>query len=108
MAPGSSALEHSAHGETFTCMSKADLGRTGVYPDDGPSQLTGLLWKFPTGGHPVISSPAVSGGMVYFGSSDTLYALDAQTGQEKWKFKTGDEVDFLSGRLGWVGLLRQR
>ena len=31
----------------------------------------------------------VSDGVVYVGSYDTyIYALDAQTGQEKWKFKT--------------------
>ena len=40
-----------------------------------------------------LSSPAVSNGVVYFGSSDSnLYALDAATGAVKWKFKTGDVV----------------
>jgi outer membrane protein assembly factor BamB len=39
------------------------------------------------------SSPAVANGIVYFGSGDGhVYALDAATGQEKWKFKTGDVV----------------
>ncbi len=29
--------------------------------------------------------------MVYVGSQDGyLYAVDTKTGQEKWKFKTGD------------------
>ena len=38
-------------------------------------------------------TPAVSDGVVYFGSTDNhLYALDAKTGKEKWKFKTGDWV----------------
>ncbi|HVO56266.1 MAG TPA: PQQ-binding-like beta-propeller repeat protein [Dongiaceae bacterium] len=73
-------------------------------------------WKFKTGGEhrfiakhlhgiepanePVpdpfdfyLSSPAVSGGVVYFGSSDgCVYALEAGSGALKWKFKTGDVV----------------
>jgi len=31
--------------------------------------------------------------VVYFGSNDNhLYAVDANTGEEKWKFETGDSV----------------
>src|SRR5258707_13767286 len=40
-----------------------------------------------------LSSPAVAGGLVYFGSSDSnVYALDAGSGTLQWKFKTGDVV----------------
>jgi outer membrane protein assembly factor BamB len=40
-----------------------------------------------------LSSPAISGNTVYFGSGDThIYALDVQSGALKWKFKTGDVV----------------
>jgi outer membrane protein assembly factor BamB len=40
-----------------------------------------------------LSSPAVWDGNVYFGSGDgNIYALDAKSGQLKWKFKTGDVV----------------
>jgi outer membrane protein assembly factor BamB len=40
-----------------------------------------------------LSSPAVSNGVVYFGSGDgNIYALDAATGATKWKFKTSDVV----------------
>lgn len=40
-----------------------------------------------------LSSPAVVDGTVYFGSGDThLYALDAASGELRWKFKTGDVV----------------
>jgi outer membrane protein assembly factor BamB len=40
-----------------------------------------------------LSSPAVAEGVVFFGSGDHhVYALDAQTGALKWKFKTGDVV----------------
>jgi outer membrane protein assembly factor BamB len=40
-----------------------------------------------------LSSPVVVQGTVYFGSGDgNLYALDAATGELKWKFKTGDVI----------------
>jgi outer membrane protein assembly factor BamB len=40
-----------------------------------------------------LSSPVVGGGAVYFGSGDgNVYALDAGSGQLKWKFHTGDVV----------------
>jgi eukaryotic-like serine/threonine-protein kinase len=40
----------------------------------------------------VHSSPAVVKGIVYIGSWDSsLYALDAETGQEKWAFKAGED-----------------
>jgi outer membrane protein assembly factor BamB len=40
-----------------------------------------------------LSSPAVWNGAVYFGSGDgNIYALDAATGELKWKFRTGDVV----------------
>ncbi len=40
-----------------------------------------------------LSSPVVAAGVVYFGSGDHhLYALDAASGDLKWKFATGDVV----------------
>jgi outer membrane protein assembly factor BamB len=40
-----------------------------------------------------LSSPVVWNGAVYFGSGDgNVYALDAATGTQKWKFKTGNVV----------------
>ncbi len=75
-----------------------------------------LLWKFQTGGESrlnlagiygllpsrevvpdawdfLLSSPAVDGGVVYFGSGDHhVYALDAQIGKLRWKFEAGDVV----------------
>jgi outer membrane protein assembly factor BamB len=40
-----------------------------------------------------LSSPVVAGGSVYFGSGDGhVYALDAASGEQKWKFRTGDVV----------------
>jgi len=40
-----------------------------------------------------LSSPAVAGGIVYAGSGDhNVYALDAATGELRWKFATGNVV----------------
>jgi len=40
-----------------------------------------------------LSSPVVVEGAVYFGSGDGhLYALDASSGEPRWKFQTGDVV----------------
>jgi eukaryotic-like serine/threonine-protein kinase len=54
-----------------------------------------------------LSSPVVWNGAVYFGSGDTnIYALDAASGQLKWKFKTGDVVHAspaISGGTLYVG-----
>lgn len=75
-----------------------------------------LRWKFRTGGERrftgkhlhgsqpageampdpfdfYLSSPAVAAGTVYFGSGDgNIYALDANSGESKWTFHTGDVV----------------
>ncbi len=49
-------------------------------------------WRF-TAGDAVVSSPVVSDGTVYFGSTDgCVYAVDARSGREKWRFTTGDAV----------------
>ena len=65
-----------------------DAARTGVYPTAGPRQLNGTKWTFKTDG-PIIGSPAIANGVVYIGSTDgNLYALDQETGKQKWKFKT--------------------
>ena len=49
----------------------------------------GPKWTFATGG-PIYSSPAVSGGVVYFGSDDKkVYAVNANTGTLKWSYATG-------------------
>ena len=71
-----------------TSMFRANIERTGVYPVGGPTTLNQLMWKFKTD-DAVVSSPALSGNVVYFGSMDGyLYAVDIQTGQERWKFET--------------------
>lgn len=85
-----------------------------VYAVDAASGQ--LKWKFQTGGERhyagkhihylqpasesmpdpwdfYLSSPSVWNGAVYFGSGDgNVYALDAKSGELKWKLQTGDVV----------------
>src|SRR5215213_4361049 len=59
----------------------------GVYTSTSPT-LTTLAWKFRTTGR-VLSSPVVSGDMVFVGSTDgQLYAIDKTNGTQRWKFAT--------------------
>src|SRR5258708_26769786 len=72
-------------------MFRANLERTGVYKTQGMPRLHGVKWKFKT--ERIIeawfSSPTVSDDMLYFGSDDSyMYALNALTGELKWKLKT--------------------
>jgi outer membrane protein assembly factor BamB len=65
---------------------------TGVYETEGVEEEPVVLWKFAAGGR-VLTSPAVIGGKVYFGSDDgALYAVDTTTGDEVWRFETGGPV----------------
>jgi eukaryotic-like serine/threonine-protein kinase len=54
-----------------------------------------------------LSSPTVMDGTVYFGSGDGhVYALDAASGAQKWKFHTGDVVHAspaVAGGVVYVG-----
>lgn len=66
-----------------------NLAHTGVYDSTGPRQLKGVKWVFKTDG-PVLSSPTISDGVVFFGSSDgKAYAVDEETGKQKWSYKSG-------------------
>jgi outer membrane protein assembly factor BamB len=59
-------------------------GLHGVKPR---AQTVPDFWDF------FLSSPAVVGGSVFFGSGDgNVYAVDAETGQVRWKFATGNVV----------------
>ena len=63
-----------------TEMFRNNLDHSGVYADSGSGLYGGVLWRKQTGGA-VRSSPTISGGVVFVGSSDgNLYALDANTG----------------------------
>jgi eukaryotic-like serine/threonine-protein kinase len=71
------SLSHLAFGQH---MFRGDLDHTGVYQATGLRQTPTVKWRFQTRG-PVLSSPAVDAGTVYFGSSDQdFYAIDQATG----------------------------
>jgi hypothetical protein len=63
-------------------------------------QQTGALkWKFVSEG-PVLSSPALAGGIVYFASyDDKFYAIHAATGQLEWTFETAGERRYAGRHL---------
>src|SRR5947207_2285217 len=69
-------------------MFRGNPAHTGEMPGPGPQGNPSARWRFDTGDG-VYSSPAVVGGVVYVGSDDrNVYALDAATGQERWRFVT--------------------
>ena len=69
-----------------------DLAHTGAADVPGPEPRGSIKWTFATGA-PIHSSPAVAGGIVYFGSQDSiLYALDSTTGRLVWQFRAGSLI----------------
>jgi outer membrane protein assembly factor BamB len=100
VSPGSTGqTTQSAPSGTAAAMFGGNAARTGVYPSGGPTERPDLLWKLKTG-EGEGTSPVVSDGVVYVSgevhvSGDDvvsdyayqfLYALDARSGQEKWRF----------------------
>jgi outer membrane protein assembly factor BamB len=74
-------------------MFRGNAARTGVMPGPGPDpeQGLGVRWRVDTGAV-IGSSPAVADGVVYIGSWDgSLFALDAATGAERWRFTTPED-----------------
>jgi outer membrane protein assembly factor BamB len=73
-------------------MFRGNSEHTGVYGGAGVPTFTKIKWQFQTKGQ-VLSSPAVAGDELYFGSSDhCLYALDLTTGAQKWRFKSEGRI----------------
>lgn len=66
-----------------------DVARSGVYPAGDAAPPEGVLkWAFPAGA-PIVGSPVLADGVLYFGALDGhVIALDAATGTEKWRFRS--------------------
>ena len=66
-------------------MFRGDLRHSGVYETAGVPEFHGPKWTFQAISR-IGSSAVVANGNVYFGSQDSnLYAIDAATGEEKWR-----------------------
>ena len=84
-------------------MFRGGPARTGEHPGPGPEGSPAVLWRFKTEG-PIFASPAVVDGVVYVGvrqggdeRDHHLYAIDAGTGEERWRFEAyGDYAGGLS------------
>jgi parallel beta-helix repeat protein len=72
-----------------------DISHTGYTASEGPSSNT-LLWSYETGGA-ISSSPCVSNGLVYIGSTDgSLYCFNANNGEKIWSYPTGASISVSS------------
>lgn len=62
--------------------------------NSGNAAIQGDVKALFSTGQIIYSSPAVSNGVVYFGSRDNkFYAIDADTGARLWEFRTGSWVE---------------
>ncbi|HUK23861.1 MAG TPA: PQQ-binding-like beta-propeller repeat protein [Terriglobales bacterium] len=69
-------------------MFRGNPKHSGVYESAPVPAFHQVKWQFHTQGQ-VISSPAISDGAAYVGSTDgNLYAVDLATGAQRWKFPT--------------------
>jgi outer membrane protein assembly factor BamB len=61
-------------------------------------------WKFVS--NDVVSSPILSGPIIYFKDGPHLYCLDSKTGNEKWKFKTKGKIRSfaISDDIAYLGI----
>lgn len=74
--------------EMETSIYRGDIQRSGVYVDGGTPTLSEKLWEYRirdlhTWDY-LTTPPAAAEGLVFFGTSKGLYALDANTGKLEW------------------------
>lgn len=75
-----------------SAMFRGNPAHTGAYAGAGTTTFHQVKWQFHAKAQ-ILSSPAVAGNTVYFGSNDhRLYAVDLATGEKKWEFKTDGRV----------------
>ncbi len=79
------------YAESEGAIPEGNLRRTGVHTSAGPTPPLQQEWRisFGNGG---LSAPTVAKGTVYIGDTKYLYAIDAKTGERKWRFRTGNHV----------------
>jgi outer membrane protein assembly factor BamB len=73
-------------------MFRVDARHGGTYEAAGVPVFHRVKWRFQTGGA-IISTPALDGHTLYFGSNDhNLYAVDAASGALRWRFATKGRI----------------
>jgi outer membrane protein assembly factor BamB len=73
-------------------MFRGNAQLTGVYDTKAAHRLKGVKFTFKTDG-PIRSAPAIWNNTLLFGSGDgNFYAIDSQSGKEKWRFKSGGAI----------------
>ena len=60
-------------------------------PSPDPSQRIQERWQFATRGY-ISTSPVAVDGVVYVGSDNNVYALDATVGTKLWEFTAGSTI----------------
>ena len=86
--------------DTTPVMFRGDARHSGSYVE-GPRHLR-LKWRFQTRGK-IRSTPAISDGIVCFGSEDGyLYAIDAEKGTLRWKYATDGDLSSSPAIAGGV------
>lgn len=69
-----------------------DPGHSGLQPGPAPAENPSLAWRFDTGSE-ILSSPVVAEGMVFITNREGfLYAVDAISGQQRWRANVGPYV----------------
>ena len=73
-------------------MHRANPARTGVYDTAGLDKYNRIKWQF-EGEDWFFATPAVLGDAVFAASyGGNFYALDRQTGSERWRFETDEPI----------------
>jgi formylglycine-generating enzyme required for sulfatase activity len=83
---------------------RANLQRTGLFHSAGILKTPTVRWKFKTGGR-ITSCPMAYRDKAYIASDNgLLFALDVETGKEKWQYKLAGGPPYKEGKSywGWV------
>lgn len=77
-------------------MFRGQTARTGVYASQGLTEAPSKQWEEDVGSE-AQTTPALSNGTLYLGTSGgKVYALDADTGSEEWRYYTTVGEEFIS------------
>ncbi len=108
------SVHHTLNGDQFVLIPRLNTDWYTYMQDDlhrgysespAPTDNT-ILWTAPvTGDYHEFPTPVIVGGIVYYPSNygtDSLYALDAATGELIWKYRTGYTDDAVTVKDGYL------